>query len=91
MGKKFLFKFFNLFFLIIFNLLFLIFLFIFFIFYFYLKKKGNPNKRPEFTEIVERLESIIVDCAISDEDGNKFWKKYFPKQEKVFFFLYYFF
>lgn len=45
----------------------------------------DPEKRPEFTEIVDRLSTVIIDSAISDQLGNTMWKKYFFNQDKVFF------
>lgn len=34
--------------------------------------------RPSFTEILPRLDSVLVDCLIPyDEDANAFWKKHF--------------
>lgn len=43
----------------------------------------EPQRRPSFQEIIQELEHVMVDVAISDEVGNKFWKKYFFKQENV--------
>ncbi|EGC28777.1 hypothetical protein DICPUDRAFT_159737 [Dictyostelium purpureum] len=43
----------------------------------------NPQNRPSFSEILFRLNEILIDCAIDLDDGRKFWKDYFlvPKQE----------
>eukprot|EP01121_Diplochlamys_sp_Union-15-3_P008415 TRINITY_DN2232_c0_g1_i1.p1 TRINITY_DN2232_c0_g1~~TRINITY_DN2232_c0_g1_i1.p1 ORF type:complete len:497 (+),score=84.04 TRINITY_DN2232_c0_g1_i1:47-1537(+) len=35
---------------------------------------GNYKQRPGFEEIVFRLNEILVDCIITDFDGNTFWK-----------------
>jgi len=43
----------------------------------------EPSKRPSFKEIITRLDDIIVDVAISDEEGRNFWKKNFLKREEV--------
>jgi hypothetical protein len=40
----------------------------------------DPNKRPPFTEIINELDFIIVDCAISDPLGREFWKTSFLKK-----------
>jgi len=38
----------------------------------------EPMVRPSFTEILPRLDSVLVDCLIPyDEDANAFWKKHF--------------
>mmetsp|Transcript_16269 Transcript_16269/g.63418 ORF Transcript_16269/g.63418 Transcript_16269/m.63418 type:complete len:730 (+) Transcript_16269:107-2296(+) len=43
----------------------------------------NPERRPSFPEIVNALERIIVDCAITDEVGRRLWKERFLKREWV--------
>ena len=38
----------------------------------------EPLKRPTFTEILERFDrDVLVDCAIIDPNGRKFWKDNF--------------
>eukprot|EP01112_Ceratiomyxa_fruticulosa_P020112 TRINITY_DN6756_c0_g1_i5.p1 TRINITY_DN6756_c0_g1~~TRINITY_DN6756_c0_g1_i5.p1 ORF type:complete len:569 (+),score=117.23 TRINITY_DN6756_c0_g1_i5:251-1708(+) len=37
----------------------------------------HPANRPSFHEIVMWLNEIIVDCAIDDVLGRRFWKRYF--------------
>eukprot|EP01114_Cavostelium_apophysatum_P012082 TRINITY_DN2680_c0_g1_i2.p1 TRINITY_DN2680_c0_g1~~TRINITY_DN2680_c0_g1_i2.p1 ORF type:complete len:334 (-),score=76.92 TRINITY_DN2680_c0_g1_i2:726-1727(-) len=37
----------------------------------------NPAVRPSFSEIVTKLDYIIVDLAIEDTLGRKFWKEFF--------------
>eukprot|EP01133_Synstelium_polycarpum_P012186 gene12186-14260_t len=43
----------------------------------------NPATRPGFSEILFRLNEILVDCTIEFEEGRKFWKDHYllPKQE----------
>ncbi|KAF2077940.1 hypothetical protein CYY_000741 [Polysphondylium violaceum] len=43
----------------------------------------NPQNRPSFSEILFRLNEILIDCAIEFDDGRKYWKEHFllPKQE----------
>jgi serine/threonine protein kinase len=43
----------------------------------------DPAHRPSFDEILNQLDFILIDAAISDSVGNAFWKKYFLKEEKV--------
>jgi len=43
----------------------------------------DPTKRPAFPAIVASLEYIIVDTAILDMHGRKFWKDYFLKKDRV--------
>eukprot|EP01090_Pellita_catalonica_P015326 TRINITY_DN413_c0_g1_i1.p1 TRINITY_DN413_c0_g1~~TRINITY_DN413_c0_g1_i1.p1 ORF type:complete len:719 (-),score=115.94 TRINITY_DN413_c0_g1_i1:68-2224(-) len=42
-----------------------------------------PEYRPDFQEITIVLDEIIVECAISDVEGRKFWKKNFLKKFSV--------
>eukprot|EP01091_Cochliopodium_minus_P017190 TRINITY_DN6667_c0_g1_i2.p1 TRINITY_DN6667_c0_g1~~TRINITY_DN6667_c0_g1_i2.p1 ORF type:complete len:387 (+),score=101.13 TRINITY_DN6667_c0_g1_i2:342-1502(+) len=38
----------------------------------------DPLKRPTFTEILQRFdEHVLVDCAVIDPNGRKFWKENF--------------
>jgi len=38
----------------------------------------EPNVRPTFTQILTRLDSVLIDCLIpADEDANAFWKEHF--------------
>jgi len=43
----------------------------------------EPTLRPAFTQIVTRLDNIIVDLSIKDPLGRIFWKKYFLSKEEV--------
>eukprot|EP01113_Clastostelium_recurvatum_P000736 TRINITY_DN10330_c0_g1_i1.p1 TRINITY_DN10330_c0_g1~~TRINITY_DN10330_c0_g1_i1.p1 ORF type:complete len:530 (-),score=138.01 TRINITY_DN10330_c0_g1_i1:100-1689(-) len=43
----------------------------------------RPETRPDFSKIVECLEDIIVDCAISDPYGALLWKHNFRHKEQV--------
>jgi len=45
--------------------------------------QANPDARPSFSQIVDTLNSIIVDCAIPDEAGASFWKLYFKEKDQV--------
>ena len=40
----------------------------------------EPDKRPSFSEIVEKFDTVITDCVIWDPEGRQFWKNYFPGQ-----------
>jgi len=44
--------------------------------------KDSPE-RPSFKEIINTINGIIVDVAVSDPSGNKFWKQNFSGKEKV--------
>jgi len=43
----------------------------------------NPKNRPNFSEIVFRLDECLVDMTIKDPEGRKFWKDHFllPRQD----------
>jgi len=43
----------------------------------------DPSRRPKFTDIVNALYTIIIECSIRDPDGVSMWKKYFLKKETV--------
>jgi hypothetical protein len=45
----------------------------------------EPEKRPQFPEIVQCLENILIDIAITSEPARAFWKTHFsnPLQEHV--------
>lgn len=45
--------------------------------------QANPEARPAFSQIVDTLNSIIVDCAIPDEAGAAYWKLYFKVKDQV--------
>lgn len=45
--------------------------------------QANPDLRPAFSQIVDTLNSIIVDCAIPDEAGASYWKLYFKVKDQV--------
>ena len=40
----------------------------------------DPSKRPSFSSILQDLDRAIVDAAIQDPVGNRFWIEYFPNQ-----------
>lgn len=41
------------------------------------------RKRPTFSEIVFRLNEVLVDSVIEDELGRKFWKEHFLQDKPV--------
>lgn len=43
----------------------------------------DPERRPSFPQIVNALEHVMVDCAISDEVGRRLWKEKFLSREWV--------
>lgn len=43
----------------------------------------NASYRPNFTEIVQKLDTIIVDLAIDDNIGRRFWKEFFLTKDHV--------
>lgn len=43
----------------------------------------NPKKRPSFTEICGALDQILIQCAVSDTEGQRFWKEFFVSEHKV--------
>jgi len=43
----------------------------------------NPEERPSFAQIIMMLDQILIDCAIADECGRKFWKENFLGKESV--------
>ena len=45
--------------------------------------KTDQYKRPTFSQILESLEVILVDCAIFDDTARVFWKKYFMEDGKL--------
>eukprot|EP01129_Flabellula_baltica_P001852 TRINITY_DN11757_c0_g1_i1.p1 TRINITY_DN11757_c0_g1~~TRINITY_DN11757_c0_g1_i1.p1 ORF type:complete len:493 (-),score=82.30 TRINITY_DN11757_c0_g1_i1:49-1527(-) len=42
-----------------------------------------PDDRPSFSEILEKLDSIIAEEAIIDTTGRIFWKRFFKNYEKI--------
>eukprot|EP01121_Diplochlamys_sp_Union-15-3_P002396 TRINITY_DN12093_c0_g1_i1.p1 TRINITY_DN12093_c0_g1~~TRINITY_DN12093_c0_g1_i1.p1 ORF type:complete len:452 (-),score=86.26 TRINITY_DN12093_c0_g1_i1:17-1372(-) len=42
----------------------------------------DPLKRPNFYQIIDSLEEIVLEAAISDEWGRKFWKQHLKKISK---------
>jgi serine/threonine protein kinase len=44
---------------------------------------SNPSIRPPFKEIVELLDEVIVDVAIADEFGRRFWKESLRSKDQV--------
>ena len=43
----------------------------------------NPRNRPSFDRIVPQLDAILVQVAIRDPVGLRFWQKHFPGREGV--------
>jgi serine/threonine protein kinase len=43
----------------------------------------DPVKRPSFPNIIIRLDTIIIDVAVRDKLGRKFWKDNFMGKEEV--------
>mmetsp|Transcript_28558 Transcript_28558/g.71798 ORF Transcript_28558/g.71798 Transcript_28558/m.71798 type:complete len:494 (-) Transcript_28558:138-1619(-) len=43
----------------------------------------DPEERPSFAEIINLLDSIMVDVAINDEAGRQLWKHNFLGKEEV--------
>jgi len=43
----------------------------------------NPNKRPSFTEIINDLDDVIIDVALKDPVGRRFWKAFYLHEENV--------
>ncbi|KAL6072003.1 Dual specificity protein kinase [Balamuthia mandrillaris] len=43
----------------------------------------DPKKRPNFKEIAERMDVVVVHSAISDAVGRSFWERYFLKEGEV--------
>ena len=43
------------------------------------------DQRPTFIEICDRLDIVVIDAAVSDPQGNSFWKRAFFKSERVLF------
>lgn len=44
---------------------------------------ANPKKRPDFVDIVKRLDEIIIEYAIEDPEGRAMWKKHFSRKEQI--------
>jgi len=42
-----------------------------------------PTARPAFADVNEKLDEVLVDAAINDEQGRDFWKKNFLKHRFV--------
>ena len=40
----------------------------------------DPAERPDFNVINDRLDTILVEAAISDEAGQRFWLENFRKE-----------
>jgi len=45
----------------------------------------DATSRPSFSEIIRKLDTILVDCAIKDTEGRNFWAKEYPGKEFVLF------
>jgi len=43
----------------------------------------DAKKRPSFVEIIEIIDSVLVDCLVSDPIANKFWKEKFLGKQTV--------
>jgi len=43
----------------------------------------DPSKRPSFTQIIPILDSVMIECMVSDEQANKFWKAKFLGKDQV--------
>jgi len=43
----------------------------------------DPNRRPDFTEINQRLNNILVEAAVNDPDAQAFWKEKFLSAKKL--------
>jgi serine/threonine protein kinase len=43
----------------------------------------NPTSRPEFEEINNQLDRILIHAAVADESGRRFWQENFIRQEEV--------
>jgi hypothetical protein len=43
----------------------------------------DPNLRPYFPEICDKLNEVCIEAAIRDRNGAALWKKYFAKKEWV--------
>ena len=43
----------------------------------------DPAKRPDFTEINQRLNNILVEAAISEHDAQSFWKEKFLSTKRL--------
>ncbi len=48
-----------------------------------INRQPNPSKRPGFEDINNRLDYIIINAAISDEQGRRFWEENFIRKEDV--------
>lgn len=44
---------------------------------------AKAKNRPSFSEINDRLDTILVEAAISDKEGQEFWKNNFLKKRRV--------
>jgi serine/threonine protein kinase len=43
----------------------------------------HPQARPRFSDIITKIEHIMVDLAIEDKIGRQFWKYYFLQKDSV--------
>ncbi len=43
---------------------------------------ADKTKRPTFVELLSLFPNVLVDCAIFDERGRKFWKQHFVDAEE---------
>lgn len=44
---------------------------------------ANPKKRPDITDVVKRIDEIVIEYAIEDPNGRALWKKYFSRKDQV--------
>jgi hypothetical protein len=51
---------------------------------------ADPAVRPNFTEVVHRMDGIILEAAIEDPVGREFWSTYFPSEVFIFLFFLFF-
>ena len=38
---------------------------------------ADPSKRPDFAQVLDTIEDILIDITIDDEEGQKFWRQNF--------------
>jgi len=44
---------------------------------------NDPEVRPDFSQIIERLQEIIIEEAILDPTGRSFWKRNYSSKDKI--------
>jgi len=45
--------------------------------------QADPSKRPSFAKIIPIIDSVLVDCLVSDSIGCQFWKDHFLGKDHV--------